>query len=97
MSKSPHQEWGAAGGRTTASRRTAKQRKEASSHAHLASVVAQIVAKAPALTDEQRSKLKAVLAPAARAPEPAECVTAPASPALPRVPTGSGCGGGDAA
>jgi hypothetical protein len=62
VSTSPHQEWGAAGGRTTASRLTAKQRKEASSHAHLCSIVAQIVKRAPELSSEQAAKVRAVFA-----------------------------------
>jgi hypothetical protein len=63
VSKSPYQEWGAAGGRTTALRRTAEQRKQAASKAHLGSCVAAIVAKAPELTPEQIVKLRAIFGP----------------------------------
>jgi len=63
VSRSPHQEWGASGGRTTASRRTQKERSEAASKAHLGSCVAAIVAKAPQLTPEQVAKLRAIFAP----------------------------------
>lgn len=64
MSKSPHQEWGAVGGRTTASRRTAEQRKQAASKAHLGSCVAAIVARAPDLSPDQIAKLRTIFGPA---------------------------------
>lgn len=58
--KSPHQVWGAKGGEVTASRRTAEQRKEAARHAHLASAVNAIVARAPELSAEQAARLRAI-------------------------------------
>jgi hypothetical protein len=58
------QEWGAIGGRTRAKNLTKAERKAASSQAHLASCVAQVVAKAPELTDAQRARLRAIFVPA---------------------------------
>jgi hypothetical protein len=44
-------------------RRTAEQRKQAASKAHLGSCIAAIVAKAPELTPEQIAKLRTIFGP----------------------------------
>lgn len=56
----------AIGGRARAAKLTSEQRKESSSRAHLASVVAEIVRRAPELSDDQTAKLRAIFAPASQ-------------------------------
>jgi len=58
---SPYRAWGAEGGRTTAARRTAEQRKKAARHAHLASAVSAITQRATDLTPTQIELLRAAL------------------------------------
>ena len=58
---SPYRVWGAEGGRTTAARRTAAQRKEAARHAHLASAISAITQRADDLTPTQIELLRAAL------------------------------------
>lgn len=65
VSRSPS-ERAAIGGHARAAKLSPKQRKESSSHAHLASVVAQVVARAPDLSPEQVAKLRAIFAPVSK-------------------------------
>jgi len=61
VAANPYQVWGADGGRTTASRRSAAQRKEAARHAHLAGAVATIARRTTDLTPAQVERLRAAL------------------------------------
>jgi hypothetical protein len=64
-------EYGARGGRTRAKNLSPEHRRVSASNAHLHSIVAQIVDKAPQLTAAQRAKIQAALAsvPAPASPE----------------------------
>lgn len=58
-----NRERAATGGRATAAKLAPETRKAISSRAHLASCVAQVIQRAPELTPDQSTRLRALFAP----------------------------------